>query len=160
MKPEGVFCDTSFFIRLLDKTDSLHQNAKGYFKYLSEREHTMFISTISIAEDCVGGEEDELPLRNLRVVPFNFDHGKRAGEFSRELYRKNDSLSLLDRKIISNDLKLFAQADVIPMVKYLLSGDRESKNIFKLLQEQFQVNLRFIHLSTPYNETFGVLGLE
>lgn len=160
MKPEGVFCDTSFFIRLLDKTDNLHQNAKGYYKYLAEEEHTLFISTIAIAEYCVGGEVDELPLRNLRVVPFNFDHGKRAGEFGREVFSQKESLELPDRKIIPNDIKLFAQADLTPRVKYFLSADRESKKIFSLLQDRFQVNLEFIDLTTPYNETFGVLGLE
>ena len=39
----------------------------------------MMISTISIAEYCVGGDVHELPLRNLQIVPFNLDHSKRTG---------------------------------------------------------------------------------
>jgi predicted nucleic acid-binding protein len=30
---KGVLLDTSFFIRLLDKNDPLHNNAKEYYKY-------------------------------------------------------------------------------------------------------------------------------
>lgn len=41
------------------------------------------ISTISIAEYCVGGDVHELPLRNLQIVPFNFDHSKRTGELAK-----------------------------------------------------------------------------
>lgn len=65
MMHKGVFCDTSFFIRLLDKADVLHSNAKGYFKYFTENDFQLFISTIAIAEYCVGGDVHELPLRNL-----------------------------------------------------------------------------------------------
>ncbi len=80
---KSVFLDTSFFIRLLDKTEKLHTNAKGYFKYFLEHDFEMVISTIAIAEYCVGGDVHELPLINLQIVPFNLDHAKRTGEFAK-----------------------------------------------------------------------------
>ena len=32
----SVLLDTSFFIRLLNSEDPLHENAKGYYKYFLE----------------------------------------------------------------------------------------------------------------------------
>ncbi len=46
----SVLLDTSFFIRLLNDNDSLHKNARDYFKYFLENDITLKISTISIAE--------------------------------------------------------------------------------------------------------------
>ena len=66
-----VLLDTSFFCRLLSINDPLHENAKGYYRYFLENGIDMMVSTISIAEYCVLGEVDDLPLRNLKIVPFN-----------------------------------------------------------------------------------------
>jgi predicted nucleic acid-binding protein len=40
---KGVFCDTSFFIRLLNEGDALHQNAKAYFRYFLEKKAVLMI---------------------------------------------------------------------------------------------------------------------
>lgn len=77
----SILLDTSFFVRLLNDEDSLHKNAKGYFRYFLETEIVLKVSTISIAEYCVRGKIDELPLRNIHIIPFNLDHAKRTGEF-------------------------------------------------------------------------------
>jgi hypothetical protein len=79
MTHKAVLLDTSFFLRFLNDTDPLFKNADGYFRYFLEKEITMMISTISIAEYCVGGDVHELPLKNLQLIPFNLDHAKRTG---------------------------------------------------------------------------------
>ncbi|MET4083309.1 putative nucleic acid-binding protein [Pedobacter sp. UYP30] len=61
----SVFLDTSFFVRLLNDEDPLHGNAKDYFRYFLENEIVLKVSTISIAEYCVRGKIDELPLRHI-----------------------------------------------------------------------------------------------
>ena len=83
MMHKAILLDTSFFIRFLNESDPLFKNADGYFRYFLQKEIRMMISTISIAEYCVGGDIHELPLRNIQIVPFNLDHSKRAGEFAR-----------------------------------------------------------------------------
>ena len=45
MEQNCVLLDTSFFIRLLNEEDSLHENALGYFKYFLE--HDFVIKTVS-----------------------------------------------------------------------------------------------------------------
>src|ERR1700744_1877739 len=126
MNNKSVLCDTSFFIRLLDKNDNLHNNAKGYFKYFTENDFKLLISTIAIAEYCVGGDISELPLRNLQILPFNLDHAKRTGEFAKIIFQNKGALKLNERNIIPNDTKLFSQADCEKSVEFYLSSDTES----------------------------------
>jgi predicted nucleic acid-binding protein len=159
MTHKGVFCDTSFFIRLLDKSDSLHDNAKAYFKYFTENDFELYISTIAIAEYCVGGEIHELPLRNLQIVPFNFDHATKTGEFARIVFRNKNKLKLKERNLIPNDTKLFAQADCKKSVELYLSSDTESRKIYDLIKQETSPKFQFVDLHTPYNIIFGLIDL-
>ncbi len=128
MKHRAVLLDTSFFLRFLNDSDPLFKNADAYFRYFLQKEITMMISTISIAEYCIGGDVHELPLRNLQIVPFNLDHSKRTGAFAMIAFeaKKNGNLDIKNRTIIPNDTKLFAQADCEKSVDFYLSSDTES----------------------------------
>lgn len=138
---ESVFCDTSFFIRLLDKNDPLHENARGYFRYFTENGFPLLISTIAIAEYCVRGEITDLPLRNLQIVPFNLNHALRTSEFARVIFDNKSSLDFKQRRIIPNDTKLFAQADSEKSVHHYLSSDTESSKIYNLLRKNLILSL-------------------
>jgi len=156
---KAVLLDTSFFIRFLNDNDPLFKNADDYFRFFLQEDIVMMISTISIAEYCVGGDLHELPLRSLQIVPFNLDHAKRTGEFARIVFRNKGKLNLTDRNIIPNDTKLFSQADRINSVEYYLSSDTSSMKIYNLLNQETLTDFKFIDLHTPYNETFGILDL-
>ncbi|MCB9034161.1 MAG: hypothetical protein H6553_10015 [Chitinophagales bacterium] len=157
----SILLDTSFFIRLLNDTDPLHNNAKGYFKYFLENEITLKVSTISIAEYCVKGKIDELPLRNVQIIPFNLDHAKRTGEFAKVIFEENmiNSEKLFPRAIIPNDSKLFAQADLDKTIIYFVTSDSRTNNILTLLKKQISPRFDIIDISKPYDETFGILNL-
>lgn len=158
---KAVLLDTSFFIRLLDRNDPLHINAKGYFKYLAESDFELMISTISIAEYCVGGDIQELPLKNLQIVPFNLNHAQRTSEFARIAYqeRANKSLEVNNRRIIPNDTKLFAQADCENAVNYYLSSDTESFKVYRTIKDKANLRFEFIDLNIPHHEFFRILDL-
>jgi hypothetical protein len=158
---KAVLLDTSFFIRFLNESDPLFKNADGYFRYFLQKEITMMISTISIAEYCVGGDVHELPLRNLQIVPFNLDHSKRTGEFAKIAFntKRSGKIDVANRNIIPNDTKLFAQADCEKAIEFYLSSDSESLKIYNLLRQETVPKFQFIDLNTPYNETFGLLDL-
>lgn len=85
---------------------------------------------ISIAEYCVGGSIDQLPLKNLIVLPFNINHAEKAGEFGSILYeaRKDKKLEVDERPIIINDAKLFAQAHTDERINYYITSDKRSIN--------------------------------
>jgi len=159
MTPKAVLLDTSFFLRFLNDSDPLFKNADGYFRYFLSKEITMMISTISIAEYCVGGSVHELPLRNLQIIPFNLDHAKRTGEFAKIVFQNKGKLKLKERNIIPNDTKLFAQADCEKAVEFYLSSDTESFKIYNLLKQETLPKFQFAKLNIPYIETFGLLGL-
>lgn len=156
MTRNSVLLDTSFFIRFLTEGDPLFENANGYYKYFLDNEIEMLISTISIGEYCVKGELNELPLKDLQIIPFNIDHAVQSGRFASIVFNHKGSLSLSNRNLIPNDTKLFAQANII--AKYYLSSDSESLKIYNLLKNKTLINFDFIDLNTPHSETFGVIG--
>ncbi|WP_040495697.1 hypothetical protein [Fulvivirga imtechensis] len=156
----SVLLDTSFFIRLLNENDSLHSNALGYFKYFLEKDIILKCSTISIAEYCVRGSFDELPWRNLQVVPFNFNHGIRAGQFARIIFDEKDKLELNNRNIIPNDSKLFAQADIEEAITHFVTSDEGCLKIHKILKEKVNAKFEIINIRTSYHETYGLLDFD
>lgn len=157
MTHRAVLLDTSFFLRFLNDNDPLFKNADGYFRYFLQKEITMMISTISIAEYCVGGDVHELPLKNLQIVPFNLNHAKRTGEFAKIVFWNKGKLKLKERNIIPNDTKLFAQADCEKSVEFYLSSDSESFKIYNLLKQEASPKFQFIDLNIPYHQMFGLL---
>ena len=159
MTHKAVLLDTSFFLRFLNDSDPLFKNADGYFRYFLQKEITMMISTISVAEYCVGGDVHELPLKNLQIVPFNLDHSKRTGEFAKIVFQNKGKLKLKERNIIPNDTKLFDQADCEKSVEFYLSSDSESFKIYSLLKQEVSPKFQFIDLNIPYHQTFGLLEL-
>ena len=102
MKVNSVLLDTSFFIRFLNDEDPLFKNAMEHYKYFISNEIKMFISTISIAEYCTGGTIDELPLRNLAILPFNLNHSIKTGEIAKLVFTNKGRLKLKERNIIQN----------------------------------------------------------
>ena len=159
MMHKSVLLDTSFFLRFLNESDPLFKNADGYFRYFIKEEIAMMISTISIAEYCVGGDIYELPLRNLQIIPFNLDHSKRTGEFARIVFHNKGKLKLNERNIIPNDTKLFSQADCEKSVEFYVSSDSESFKIYNLLTIESNPKFQFIDLKVPHHEIFGLLDL-
>lgn len=158
----SVLLDTSFFVRLLNDEDPFHSNARGYFKYFLEKEIVLKISTISIAEYCVRGKIDELPLKNLQIIPFNLDHAIKTGEFAEAIFAENSvsQQKLIPRAIIPNDSKLFAQADLDKSISYFVTSDGRSRGTYKNLKNRIHANFEILDIAKPYNETFGVLDLQ
>jgi len=146
-------------LRLLNDADPLCESAEGYFRYFLQERIDMVISTISVAEYCCGGDISGLPLRNLQILPFNVNHGKRAGELARVAFqaRREGSLVTKERLLIPNDTKLFAQADSEEYIQYYLSSDSESRKVCDFLASKLSVRFQFIDLRTPCNQTFGRL---
>lgn len=86
MKHKAVLLDTSFFLRFLNDADPLFTNADNYFRYFLQQNIVMIISTISIAEYCVG-DVHELPLKNLQILPFNLDHSKKLVNLLKSFFK-------------------------------------------------------------------------
>lgn len=161
MMLKSVLLDTSFFLRFLNENDPLFENADRYFRYFLEKEYTLHISTISIAEYCVGGAIDQLPLRNLKILPFNLDHAKRTGEFARLLFleRRAGNVTFKERTLIPNDSKQFAQADTDMRIGHFVTSDTESLKAYAVLSKRSKPAFKIIDINRPHSETFGILDL-
>lgn len=157
MELKCVLLDTSFFIRMLNSRDELHQNTLNYYKYFLSQGFLLKISTISIAEYCVKGDISELPLKDVRVLPFNFDHALRAGKFASDVFNHKNRSLLPERNIIPNDTKLFAQADIDPQVNFYATSDGNSQGVYDMINKSNSVKFRMINIRLPYNETFALL---
>ncbi|MFM2268556.1 MAG: hypothetical protein RL757_1997 [Bacteroidota bacterium] len=159
MELKCVLLDTSFLIRLLNENDRLHENALQYYRFFLEKGVILKVSTISIAEYCVKGTLDELPLRDVQILPFNIVHATKAGDMARTVYQHRDKTVLPQRLIIPNDTKLFAQADVESNIQKFVTSDQQCQNIFKLIELKSKVNFDILNIETPYHEAFGLLNL-
>ncbi len=158
----SVILDTSFMIRLLDEHDPLHSNAKGYFRYFLEKDIPMYFSTISVAEYCVKGEFSDLPILNIRILPFNISHAKKAGLFACALFKARASglIEIPDRLIVPNDSKIFAQGSYEKDIKYFVTADIKSKKNIDILRRECDAELEHLDINTPYNVHFGIIDFD
>ena len=158
----SVLLDMSFFCRLLSISDPLHENAKGYYRYFIENGIDMMVSTISIAEYCVLGEVADLPLRNLKIIPFNFNHSTIAGELARELFkaRKQGEYTPDNRLIIPNDTKLFAQALSDNNIRYFVTSDAKATTVLNIFSANRNLTFEHMNIARPHNEMFGLIEFQ
>ena len=142
---KSVLIDTSFFIRLLDENDPLCNNAKEFLKNFLESGTVCKISTIAIAEFSAGGDIKRLPWKILKPVPFDVLHALTAGEFMREVYaeKRRRGASVLQRTVVPNDTKMFAQAHFEQDIRFFASADSEAKKIYDMLPNP---NFEFIDI--------------
>ncbi|EMY80542.1 hypothetical protein pgond44_11196 [Psychroflexus gondwanensis ACAM 44] len=157
----SVLLDTSFFIRLLNDKDPLHKNAVGFYRYFLENEIITKISTISVAEYCVMGKLEDLPLKNLQILSFNLKEAERTGVFANIIFSENkvEIEKLTPRAIIPNDSKLFAQADLDKTISHFVTSDVRSKNTLELLKRGISPKFSIISIDIPHTEAFGILDL-
>lgn len=154
----SVLLDTSFLIRLLSQTDKLHDNAKAYFRYFMEQGIVLKVSTIAIAEYCVKGNINELPLQNLMIVPFNFDHAIVAGDIHKACnidVIRNESQA--KRSVVINDIKMLAQAQSELDVSSFVTSDANALRYYNRIQQEAGLNFSFIDINIPVNQYAGRL---
>lgn len=156
-----VVCDTGFVIRLLDKTNDLHENALGYFRYFLEHDYIIRMSTIAVAEFCVKDVISNLPLKQILLSPFNAYHASKVGKCAKILFdaKAKGVLKVDARILIQNDVKLLAQAEC-DFAEYYLTADTNSKRMYDLLKEKGEISYDFIDIHTPHFSKFGLLDLD
>jgi hypothetical protein len=141
----------------MDQNDPLHLNALDYFKYFISEKITLHLSTIVIAEYAVGDDPVNLPLNNLQIEAFDFLDGIAAGQFHKEIKGNIDNIPEYNRRIITNDVKIFAQLKT-KNIDAIISKDVNSiKQYLTPLTNLNLVNFKFIDLNTPLNLTLGQL---
>jgi predicted nucleic acid-binding protein len=153
----SVLLDTSFCIRLLKKDEPLHQNAVDYFQYFLEQKIELFISTIAIAEYSVKDDPMNLPLKMMKIIPFDFFDGKTAGEFHSILLEQKNKAQDIDRNIVKDDCKLIAQLFNRKIEGYITKDRKSFSQIIKPITETRGFSIQLIDLSVTLKDFKGEL---
>lgn len=160
MEEKCILLDSSFFMRFVNDGDRYHRNALTYYKFFLQNNFRLKCSTISIAEYCVKGSIDELPLKDLEILPFNINHAIKAGEFANIVFANRDELQIDNRSVIPNDSKLFAQAHVEKEITSFATSDQKCVKVHNLLQQNSIVNFEIIDITQSLSKNFGLLPFE
>jgi predicted nucleic acid-binding protein len=145
----SVLLDTSFCIRLLKKDESLHQNVIDYFQYFLEQKIELYISTITVAEYSVKDNPDNLPLKMMKIIPFDFFDGRTAGEFHSILLEQKNKPKDIDRNIVKDDCKLIAQLFNRKIEGYITKDRKSFNQIIRPITETKGFSTELIDLSIP-----------
>ncbi|RYD72105.1 MAG: hypothetical protein EOP84_23745 [Verrucomicrobiaceae bacterium] len=158
----GILCDMGFLIRLNQPRDALHANARAYLKYVLACGHPLYVSTIALAEYAVRDKIENLPMRYLRVLPFNIDHAQKAGEFARIVFSRRNQIpaDITQRVIIPNDTKMFAQADVTNAITHYLTADQQCEMVYNIVHSTVGTRFQILSLRTPHRQAFGELNMD
>ncbi len=153
----NVMLDTSFCIRLMDNTDSLHQHALDYFRYFLNEKISIHLSTIAVAEYAVGDDPKNLPLDKIRLETFDFRDAETAGFLHKTVRGNQSNIKSFNRRIITNDIKILAQIHT-KSIDAIISKDIESYKAFiQPLTKAGLINVRFLDLTIPLNTVLGQL---
>lgn len=153
----SVLLDTSFCIRLLKKDEPLHQNAIEYFQYFLEQKIELYISTIAIAEYSVKDDPVNLPLKMMKIIPFDFFDGKTAGEFHSILLEQKSKTQDIDRNVVKDDCKLIAQLYNRKIEGYITKDRKSFGQIIKPITEIMGFSIELIDFSFSLKEFKGEL---
>ena len=149
----SVMLDTSFCIRLLKSDDEYHQNAVDYFQFFLENKIIINISTIVIAEYSVKDDPNHLPLRKMRIVPFDFEDAKTAGEYHNII--KQDKLDLsglgINRQLIKDDCKILSQITNRKIEGYITKDKKSFSTIINPILKHSGHVLKLIDLSINFS---------
>lgn len=142
----SILLDTSFCIRLLKKDDLLHQNAVDYFQYFLENKVEMYLSAIVISEYSVKDDINNLPLKMMKIAPFDFFDGQIAGEFHSILLNNKPQLKNIDRTIVKDDCKLIAQIYNRKIDAYITKDKKSFSQIINPITTAKQFSIEFLDL--------------
>jgi predicted nucleic acid-binding protein len=155
---ESVLLDSSFCIRLLKKDDDLNQNAIDYFKYFLDNQIELYLSTIVVSEYAVGDDPDNLlSLNTFRILEFDYTDAKFSGQFLATLRDKGKFSDFGDRKVVINDVKLFAQIHNRNIDAYISKDITSIKKMIEPLSNTHNLKFHFIDLSISLKEKLGKL---
>lgn len=135
-----------------------------FFREFAKRGISMKVSTVAIGEFLVGNTLEDLPLRHIQILPYNFPHSVIAGRFAKILLdaRKEKGLEVSPRVLIPNDVKQLAQADFESDIRYFVTSDSKSYRKFtEVISKTEEVHFEHLDINeSDYHNFFGLLDLE
>ncbi|WP_339659550.1 hypothetical protein [uncultured Polaribacter sp.] len=155
---KSVLLDCSFCIRLLKRDDEFHENCVEYFKYFTDNHIEMYLSTIVVSEYSVGDDaENLLSLNSFRLLEFDYLDAKFSGQFLALLKDIGKFGDFGERKVVINDIKLFAQIYNREIDAYITKDRKSFKKMIEPLKDEFNLKFEVIDLTIPLSSRLGLL---
>lgn len=143
--------DTGFLISLVDRNRLCHQTARSYYRYFLEHGVIMLLPTVVASEFSIVQRVTDLPLRNFRVLPFNFLDALKCAELNAHYYRQHLG-NIGQRDSVKDDFKIIAQA-VVQQARLLVTEDETT--ICKYcdrLKVDMKIQFRVVKLPGGFDE--------
>ena len=155
---ESILLDNSFVTRLLKKDDEFHQNVVEYFEYFLNNGVVMYLSTIVISEYAVADNPDNLlALNTFQILEYDYGDAKISGDFFSYLKNDADLSNIEERKVIINDIKLFAQIKSREIDGFITKDRKALPKMIEPLKQEKGLHFEFIDLSIPLKDILGTL---
>lgn len=155
---KSILLDNSFVTRLLKKDDEFHQNVVDYFEYFLNNKIIMYLSTIVISEYAVADNPDNLlALSAFQILEYDYEDAKISGDFFSYLKNDSDLRNIEERKVIINDIKLFAQVKNREIDGFITKDRKALPKIIQPLRLEKGLTFEFIDLSIPLKDKLGTL---
>ena len=143
--------DTGFLISLVDRNRPCHQAARSYYKYFLETSVVMLLPTVVVAEFSIVQPATDLPLRNFRVLPFNFLDAVKCAELNAHHYRQHLA-NAGQRDSVKDDFKIIAQT-VVQNARLLITEDETTLCKYcERLRADKKIEFRVVKLSRGFDE--------
>ncbi len=154
----SILLDNSFVTRLLKSNDEYHERVLEYYKYFLENEIVMYLSTIVVSEYAVADNPDNLlSLNSFQLLEFDYGDAKIAGGYFAELKGNTSLREIEERKIIINDLKLFAQIQNREIDAFITKDRKALSRMIEPLKESKNLQFEYLDLTIPINQRLGLL---
>lgn len=154
----SILLDNSFVTRLLKADDEFHNNVVEYFEYFLKNNTTLFLSTVVISEYAVADNPDNLlALNAFQVLEFDYNDAKTSGEFFSFLKGNSELRGMEERKVIINDLKIFAQIKNRGIDAFITKDRKSLPKMIEPLKMGQGLNFEYLDLTVSLNERLGLL---
>lgn len=155
---KSVLLDNSFVTRLLKSDDEYHENVVKYYQHFLENNIVLFLSTIVVSEYAVADNPDNLlALNSFQLLEFDYGDAKISGEYFAFL-KDDDSLrEIEERKVIINDLKLFAQIKNREIDAFITKDRKALPKMIEPLRQNKGLHFEYIDLTIPLADRLGIL---
>ncbi len=155
---KSILLDNSFVMRLLKADDEYHNNVVEYFQYFLEKNIILYLSTIVISEYSVADNPDNLlALNAFQILEFDYSDAKISGDYFTILKDNKDLRENEERKVIINDLKLFAQIQNRQIDAFITKDRKALSKMIITLKESRDLNFEYLDLTIPLKERLGLL---
>ncbi|MEH7888460.1 PIN domain-containing protein [Elizabethkingia meningoseptica] len=155
---KSILLDNSFVTRLLKSDDEYHKNVVDYFKYFIEKNIVLYLSTIVISEYAVADNPDNLlSLNSFQILEFDYGDAKISGDYYALLKDNAGLREMEERKVIINDLKLFAQIKNRGIDAFITKDRKALPKMIKPLKEHRGLHFEYFDLTIPLRDKIGLL---